>query len=1299
MKEFTNLYPVSKTLRFELQPIGRTKENIERNGILQRDEKRAEDYKTVKEFIDEYHKQFIKDRLWSYKLPLYSEGHLNSLEEYQALYELSKRDETQEREFAEVKDNLRAFIAKRLTEGGSAYDRIFKKELIREDLVVFLENEDDREIVRQFADFTTYFGGFNENRKNMYSAEEKSTAIAYRLIHQNLPKFMDNMKAFAKIAESSVSEHFEEIYEGWKEHLNVGSLEEIFRLDYFSFTLTQPQIEVYNYIIGKKILEDGTEIKGINEYVNLYNQQQKDKTKRLPFLVPLYKQILSDREKLSWKAEEFDSDDKMLTAINESYNHLHDLLMGDENESLRSLLEHLKDFNLEQINITNDLSLTDISQHLFGRYDVFTNGIKDELRIITPRKKKEDDESFEDRISKIFKTQKSFSIALLDKLPQPVMEDGKLRTVEDYFLSLGAVNTGLTQKENLFAQIENAYEDARTILQMKDTGDALFQNKPAVAKIKTLLDALKDLQRFIKPLLGSGEENEKDELFYGSFQMMWDELDTVTTLYNKVRNWLTRKPYSDNKIRLYFDNKGLFLNGWVDSKTESDNATQYGGYLFRKKNAIGEYDYFLGVSSDTKLFRSFNHVAPSDMSSYERLDYYQLKSQTFYGARYNGDYAQESLEIRNAIDTFIYKYGSENIKTKIDNEKSKKQPKVSTASGYLRFIEQSDKDLYDALLRNNAFIEANHTMMASFKATLLSLDRIPLAKKIANRNYELFSEMMEDIDSLLKSKLFSYFPISNSELDDAICRELKPLYMFKITNKDLSFAETYQKGLRKSRGRDNLHTMYFKALMSGEQNVYDIGSGSVFFRKHTIEYSEEKLIKGHHYEMLKDKFQYPIISNRRYAFDKFQFHLSICINYNSPKIKDINPIVNETIRQGGFTHIIGIDRGERHLLYLSLIDLRGNIVKQMTLNEIINEYKGQTYKTNYHDLLARREGNRAEARRSWDTIETIKELKEGYLSQVVHIISKMMVEYNAIVVLEYLNPGFMRERQKIERQVYEKFEKMLIEKLNCYIDKHAEPSEETGLLHPLQLTCDAQKWKRSHQCGCLFYIPAWNTSKIDPVTGFVNQIPQADTRYETIAKSKAFFSKFKSIRYNSVKGWFEFAFDYNDFTTKAEGTRTQWTLCTFGERIRTFRNPKKNNQWDDERIVLTNEFKQLFEKYDIDIAGNLKEAISAQSDAQFFKELLGLMKLLLQMRNSVTNSEEDYLLSPVADENGHFFDSREGISSLPIDADANGAYNIARKGLWVIRKIQETQEDEKVSLNITNKEWLQFAQTKPYRND
>ena len=94
-----------------------------------------------------------------------------------------------------------------------------------------------------------------------------------------------------------------------------------------------------------------------------------------------------------------------------------------------------------------------------------------------------------------------------------------------------------------------------------------------------------------------------------------------------------------------------------------------------------------------------------------------------------------------------------------------------------------------------------------------------------------------------------------------------------------------------------------------------------------------------------------------------------------------------------------------------------------------------------------------------------------------------------------------------------------------------------------------------------------------------------------------------------------------------------------------------------------------------------------------------LMKLLVQMRNSETNSEVDYLLSPVADTEGHFYDSRNCGDNLPKDADANGAYNIARKGLWAVMKIKASKSGETLKLGISNKEWLQFAQEKPYLND
>ena len=301
-----------------------------------------------------------------------------------------------------------------------------------------------------------------------------------------------------------------------------------------------------------------------------------------------------------------------------------------------------------------------------------------------------------------------------------------------------------------------------------------------------------------------------------------------------------------------------------------------------------------------------------------------------------------------------------------------------------------------------------------------------------------------------------------------------------------------------------------------------------------------------------------------------------------------------------------------------------------------------------------------------------------------------MVQYNAIVVLEDLNMGFMRGRQKVEKQVYQKFEKMLIDKLNYLADKKKHATELGGTLYAYQFTNKFESFqKMGKQSGLLYYVPAWNTSKMDPVTGFVNLF---DTRYENMEKAKTFFNKFDSITYNAHKDYFEFAFDYNKFTAKAEGTQTQWTICTNKERIETFRNAEKNSQWDNREIVLTNAFIKLFEQYGIDYKTNIKEAINLQSEKVFFERLLHLLKLTLQMRNSITGTDIDYLISPVANCKGGFYDSRTATSKLPQNADANGAYNIARKGMWVVEQIKETADLKKLKLAISNKEWLGFVQ-------
>ena len=90
MNEFTHLYPLSKTLRFELRPVGKTEEMFRKSGILEQDNGRADSYKVVKKLIDRYHKDFIEKALQGFE---FKEG---SLEEYYKLYSTANRDEKEE---------------------------------------------------------------------------------------------------------------------------------------------------------------------------------------------------------------------------------------------------------------------------------------------------------------------------------------------------------------------------------------------------------------------------------------------------------------------------------------------------------------------------------------------------------------------------------------------------------------------------------------------------------------------------------------------------------------------------------------------------------------------------------------------------------------------------------------------------------------------------------------------------------------------------------------------------------------------------------------------------------------------------------------------------------------------------------------------------------------------------------------------------------------------------------------------------------------------------------------------------
>jgi CRISPR-associated protein Cpf1 len=274
--------------------------------------------------------------------------------------------------------------------------------------------------------------------------------------------------------------------------------------------------------------------------------------------------------------------------------------------------------------------------------------------------------------------------------------------------------------------------------------------------------------------------------------------------------------------------------------------------------------------------------------------------------------------------------------------------------------------------------------------------------------------------------------------------------------------------------------------------------------------------------------------------------------------------------------------------------------------------------------------------------------------------------------------------------VYQKFEKMLIDKLNYLVFKEAKQTEAGGLMNALQLTSKFDSFKTmGKQSGFLYYVPAWNTSKIDPSTGFVNFL---DTNYSSVENAIKFFSQFSHIHYNAKMDCFEFSFDYAKFTTKAEGSQTLWTVYTHGQERYRYNVQNKTSS----KVNVGAELKALFSKYKIEFIheNNLVDDIIAVKEKDFHTKLLTFLSITLTLRQSISGTDVDFILSPVKNKSGHFFDSRISKSHEPIDSDANGAFHIALKGLWVLEQIKKAEDLNSLKLAISNKEWLQFAQAR-----
>ena len=1291
IREFTNQYSLTKTIRMELVPYNDDAKNLIHNyksgceNGISKGKKFANNYVIVKKILDDYYRSQINENL--------SVINLNDDKKIENAFDLfvNNKIDKNNKQFENSLKNLRIIIASALKPIKEIkYEKLIN--LYEEngektcELIKFIKqneklSEQDKEeyinSVSLFNSFVGYFSGYKENRNNMFSEKAEITAISNRLINENMILYLENCLKLEKIKNNA-----EDLYH------ELGDILKEFMLPiHYSMLLTQDKIKKYNKLIGHDAGDKF--VKGCNQLINEYRLKYPEKKKNIPFLNQLYNQILfrdietqNVIEKISTDKELFEIiniyientlDDYLRTADNlfydktlfsdiyflpNKFSSLSTILFESENRAYSILKRKLAENNFDiskPVNI-NDIENNfkiDVYKILKCKYDQIILEIKKNIETIKP-------------------------ILLLEKLD----DDKSVPKIDD----------------------------------VNDKGGIGFQQ---IAIIQNLFNSIIELNRFMQlfalELNGQKVEIENKNLdFYYQYEKIC-ELNKNFTLYLKTKDYLTKKPYSNDKIRLFFDNNSYFLNGFVESKTDtSDHGTQYGGYLFRKRNSFGEYDYFLGCSKNAKLFREHlvSSISEGDKSEFERFYYYQLKTQTIYNnyKNQNGEsYEIDKQKLKDAILDATKKCG-----LPFNYEKE------DTPTNYLKKIENENPSLFKLVISNENVIQLQLSIINNLKTVFGKyVSKVPALKDIIDKEYKLLKDFNDDIQIVSSNKIIYYAPVSQKELEELQTqnedsKKIAKFYLFKIQNKDLK-----DKSKRTNKtGTDNLHTMYFKALMSENQYTFDIGAGMVFFREQNytgkkITHDKNKPIKNKTcgYTKKESVFAYEIIKDERYFKDKFFLHLSLSINYTKPslKISDLNTKVNKFLyKNRNEITIMGIDRGERNLIYLTIIDLKGNIILQKSMNELVYNVKTdrtefQVHK-NYHTMLNNRVKERDLAKKSWGVIDSIKELKEGYLSQVVHEIILLMMRYNSIIVMEDLNPNFKHSRISIDSQIYQKFEKALIDKLGYLVLKRneivdGEIIEKGNILNGFQLACPVPAIKdMKNQNGFIFYVWPQYTSKIDPVSGFVSMF---DTSEKNIDGYISFFKKFSAIKYNGQD--FEFYIDDYQlfFDKKNKMPLNKFVLTSKGTK---WINVKTNGKWESIPTEPTKELLKLFENR-IDINGDIRAQITENKmSSEFYYNLTLIFKNIVQLRNSKTgDASVDYILSPYLLEDGTTFNSlelKEKVQNgkdvtLPIDADANGAYHIALKGLMALETITE---DGKIKISNKNTDWFEFIQKKKYKN-
>lgn len=1466
--QFTNKYSLSKTLRFELKPVGKTLEKMKTNFAYDQDlktflkDQKIEDaYQALKPFIDEIHKEFITSSLESerakkidftsyfeaYKAKKDDKGEKVLREKIGELYKIGEENIKSAYQYGwkwnKKQKNLDKHHKLDWKVGGK--EKHGAGIMVSPDILYAaatiakkkgLEESDITKHLKVLEGFFTYFSGFKQNRANYYEVDEKATAIATRIVHENLPKFCDNVLSF----EERKNEYLEAynflkrqgISTQIKDVEAEAISEDYFTISFFNTCLSQSQIEKYNKVIGC-----------YNLLINLYNQAKKfekkdsDKTKnsfkKLPQFKKLYKQIGCGEKKSLFDKLEYDKEEDVLekdkkrqeagevlsveellkkaNEAGEKYFSDKGKNSAEEVKTVPQFIDWLKENSGDWSGFywTNK-AVNTISNKYFASWYAIFGKIKDVSKkydtVATYNEKREQQIKLRDAVelkglfelldqsvdTNIEQWWENFFKKSVWEEPKAKETQEEKKELEQWEKRMEKIKKAKSPSEALMQlfyldineHVQAFIDESENILALGEKYEKYKENEESKRKIKAWMEEARSVNAMLRYFLVREGKIKGDILnseLINIVKMLTDgESGEVNWFkwYDLLRNYLTQKPQDntkENKLKLNFENSvlaggwdvneeskkscvilynpqdrkrylvimnknnlNLFEESWEHGRGENCKIINNPLYEIRSEEHWNkmEYNFWSDVSKmipkcSTQLRRVISHFKKNNNDFIFPVGYKVTSGEEFLE---ECKITKDQFELNNKV----YKLEDNKIISKmrydLDSNEEKKfvkgfqkkywqilvkhaNPEISAkdvGSRWEAFIKNGPQTIEDKIYAKNLekWIDFCKYFLSKYPKTIIFDYDFQESSQ-----YKSVDQFNRDVD--LGSYTLKINKKVNKKVIDEYVKDGK-IYLFEIKNQDSNNGKSNDH-------QNNLHTIYWDSVFKQLKNRPKLSGGAeIFYRRGLM---DDEIVKK------KDSKGKEVIENYRFSKEKFIFHVPVVLNFCLNN-QNINSFVNNNVFvANNDLRFLGLDRGEKHLVYYALVDCNGNMIDQGSLNIDFKDKDGkprsikktkQVYNENtkkwepkevdcknYNDLLDVAAANRDEARKNWQVIGNIKNLKEGYISQVVHEIVTKVTQKPTFIVLEDLNTNFKRGRQKIDKSVYQKFELALAKKLNFVVDKKANPGEIGSVTRALQLTPPVQNYgdiENKKQVGIMLYTRANYTSQTDPITGWRKTIYLKSGSQEDIKKQ--------------IKDAFtDIGFDGNDyyFQYTDENTGKEWKLWSGknGADLVRYRGKRTEdkNIWKTDRVAIKEKLDKIFDGFDknqslyAQIYDEGKEIARCDTDHSAWESLRFVIDVIQQIRNSggenitVNNPDDDnFLLSPVRDENGNHFDSRKvdkNDKTKPHDADANGAFNIARKGVimnahikrWIDedRKMLKSSKGNKkkpdLDLFVSDKEW------------